>query len=437
MANDFTSNITRKLARVFLEKFESLRVLSKNVNTQLLSGEFDPSSGDTIDFKRPTDYKSSRTTDGDVTADTNRSDIVTGKASGVVQDYITVRVDFKEADQAIKMDQLDQLLAPMAKRIVTDLEVDFAKFMMKNCGQHAGSMTPADYGKAVTTWSDVAEAGAVMAANGIPEDDKWIYAVNPYTQSALANVQRSLGSGGVSGELVSEAHQKAILADDFAGMRVMRATTLATYTSATTGDLVGALNGNPDVSYATAKDTMTQSLAVNGFGTFAGVIPAGAVIKISGRNRLNLSTRQAVVNASAGTVEFTATVVQDSAAFVAGAGTIVVSGPGIWENPALAGVGAYNTTDSALQSGDVVTIMGLDNTLYQPNLFWHKQAFAIGSVPIEKLYSTDTLATTEDGMQIRISKGADFLGNKQEVRFDLRPAYAALNPFFAGQSWGL
>ncbi len=66
-------------------------------------------------------------------------------------------------------------------------------------------------------------------------------------------------------------------------------------------------------------------------------------------------------------------------------------------------------------------------------MFWHKNAFAIASVPIEKLYSTDTLGTTEDGLQLRVSKGASILANKQIVRFDLRPAYGVLNPFFAGQ----
>ena len=117
MANNFDSNISRKLMRVFLEKFQSKRVLSKNVNTSLLVNAFNPTTGDTVDYKRPTDYKSTRTSDGDISGTTAQS-IITGKASAVVQDYITVEVDWLEADQAIKMDQLDQLLDPMATRIM-------------------------------------------------------------------------------------------------------------------------------------------------------------------------------------------------------------------------------------------------------------------------------------------------------------------------------
>ena len=155
MANNFDSNFTRKLMRSFLEGFETKRVLSKNVDTQLFQGKFNPSTGDTIDVKRPTDYRTSRTPTGDLTAET-KSDIITGKASAVVQNYYTVFVDYDEADEAIKMDQLDQLLDPMSTRIVTDLEVDYANFMMINSALLAG--TP---GTAADTWDDVAEAGSI------------------------------------------------------------------------------------------------------------------------------------------------------------------------------------------------------------------------------------------------------------------------------------
>lgn len=423
MANSFDSNFTRQLARIFLEKFESARVLSKNVNTQLLAGRFNPASGANVDFKRPTDYTSQRTSAGDVSA-LSADDIITGKATGTVQDYFTVFVDYDEADEAIKMDQIDQLLAPMATRIVTDLELDFADFMMKNSGLLAG--TP---GTAVTTWDHVAEAGSVMASAGIPGDDMWIYAVNPYTQTSLASDQRSLGSGGKSGELIDTAHKKAVITENFAGMRVMSATTLSSFTTPTTSDLVGVV-GTIDVTYLTAKDSMTQSIPVTGIGSFSGTILAGTVVRITGRNRLNMSTRQAVIDGSGANVLFTAVVTAD-ATFSGGAGTLVVSGPGIFETG-----GAFNTTDTAIASSDVITILNADATLFQPNLFWHKQAFSIGSVPIKKLNSTDTLATTEDGLQFRVSKGVGFPENKQKVRIDFRPAYGVMNPFFAGQGFG-
>jgi len=425
MANSFDSNITRKLARIFLEKFESARVHSKNVNTQLLTGRFSPSSGDTVDFKRPTDYTSTRTAAGDISG-SSPSDIITGKATGTVQNYFTAWVDFNEADEAIKMDQIDQLLAPLATRICTDLELDFAEYMMQNSSLLAGTV-----GTAATTWDHIAEAGAVLQATGVPNDRPWCYTVNPFTQRNLASNQRSLGAGGVAGQLIDTAHKKATIAQGFAGFdSVMTATTLPNITTDSEADRTGALNGNPDVTYATAKDSMTQDLVVDGFGASL-EIRAGDKVQITGRFALNQSTRQLILDDTGAKQVWQATVKTAVTLDGSGTGTIVVTGPAIYE-----ATGSYNTVDSAPINNDVVTILGAASTTLQPNLFWHKDAFSIGSVPIKKLYSTDTLATTKDGLQFRVSKYSVGDANAQTIRFDLRPAYAVLNPFFGGHGWG-
>ena len=420
MANDFSSNFTRQLARVFLEKFDSERVLSKNVNTQLLQGKFNPATGDKVDFKRPTDYVSVRTATGDVSGET-ADPIITGKATGTVQPYFTSFVDYDEADEALKMDQLDELLAPMATRLKTDFELDFAKFMMKNTGLVAGTV-----GTGVSTWDHVAEAGSIMASTGIPSDS-WCYAVNPYTQRALASNQRSLG---VNPE-VGSANSKATIAENFAGMKVMTATTLASYTTGTGADRVGAIvTAAPTPTYSAARDTMTQSIQVTGFQANL-VVAAGETLTVTGRNRLNLSTREMILDETGAAILFSGTVTESVTLNGSGVGTLVITGPAIYE-----ATGAYNTVDSALAIGDVVTLGGAASTVIQPNLFWHKQAFSVGSVPIKKLYSTDTVATTEDGLQFRISRGSSFLNNEQKVRIDFRPAYGVMNPFFAGQGFG-
>jgi hypothetical protein len=146
---------------------------------------------------------------------------------------------------------------------------------------------------------------------------------------------------------------------------------------------------------------------------------------------LNQSTREPIIDGTGSNVLWTAVVVEDSANFSSGAGSLTVSGPGIFE-----ATGAHNSTDVAIGAANVVTILPADNTLFQPNLFWHKQAFSIGSVPIKRLHSTDTFGETEDGLQFRVSKGSNFTTNVQQVRIDFRPAYAVLNPFFSGQGWG-
>ena len=421
MANNLNSNVTRKVARVFLEAFESSRVVTKTVDTQLLSGKFNPSSGSTVDFKRPHDYNSIRTSGGDISAST-KSDIIAGKATGTVQNYFTVATEWGNVEEALELDQLEQILAPMARRIVTDLEIDLASYMLKNSSLKYGS-----HGTAVDAWGDVAGAGALMDSIGVPAAAERYYLMNPFTTSALANVQNGLNA---SDQLVRTAWENAQISQNFGGMRALTSNALASFTSGTGADRAGTLSAAPDATYVTAKDTMTQTLAVTGF-TSGMVVKAGDMVTIADVNRLNLDTRTAMIDASGANVAWTGVVTAD-VTLTGGAGNIVVAGPAIYEAN-----GQYNTVDAAPANGAVVTILSASATLYQPNLFFTKQAFGLGTVKLPKLYSTDTIATTEDGMSIRVSKYADGDANTQKIRFDLLPAYATFNPFMAGQGFGV
>jgi len=422
MANNFESNFTRKLAPIITKSFETKRTISKNVDTQLLEGRFkDGDTGKIVDFKRPTDYRTVRSPTGAITG-ADQSDIVTGKSSGVVQDYFTVYVDYDEADEALKMAQKNKLVnIPMMDRLVVDMELDYSKFMMENTALLSG--VP---GTAVGSWGDVAKAGATLLSSGVPQDAPWCYGMNPFTQVALADQQRSLGTNPE----VSLANDKALVKENFAGMRVMACTTLASYGTGTFVDRAGTLAAAPDPTYVTAKDTMTQVLSVTGLQA-SNIIIAGTTITVAGSNRLNLSTRQPIIGADGSQILWSGTVTESTVTDGAGAATLIVTGPGIFE-----AAGQYNTISAALANGAVVTLGGSSGNVIQPNLFWHKQAFSIGSVPIKKLQSTDTLAKTHDGLMLRVSMGSDFLANKNAVRIDFRPAYAVLNPFFAGQGFG-
>jgi hypothetical protein len=422
MANNLSSNVTRKVARVFLDAFENSRVITKTVDTQLLSDKFNPSSGSTVDFKRPHDYNTIRTSGGDISSST-KSSIIAGKATGTVQNYFTAATDWGNLEEAIQLDQLEDILAPMARRIVTDLELDFASFMLKNSSLRYGT-----HGTAVDAWSDVAGAGAFMDSIGINPASERYYLMNPFTVATLASAQSGLNSVD---SLIRTAWENAQISTNFGGLRALSATTLASFTSSSGADRAGTLSAAPDATYVTAKDTMTQSLAVTAFQANM-VVKAGELVTIASVNRLNQSTRQAMVSATGTNVAWTGVVTADVTLGASGEGTLVVAGPAIYES-----TGQYNTVTAAPANGAVVTIVSATATLYQPNLFYTKQAFGLGTVKLPKLYSTDTVATTSDGMSIRISKFSDGNANTQSIRFDLLPAYACFNPSMSGQGFGV
>jgi hypothetical protein len=175
---------------------------------------------------------------------------------------------------------------------------------------------------------------------------------------------------------------------------------------------------------------MTQDWSVSGFTNDA-VIKAGDIIQVTGKYRCSLSTRQPIFDSAGAQVLFRATVTEDVTLSGTGTGNITVAGAGIWES-----AGQYNTTTAALASSDVITILGTSAGVVQPSLFFHPQAFSMATVKLPKLYATDTVATTEDGISLRVTKYSDGDKNKQMCRVDLLPAFGTLNPFFAGQGFG-
>jgi len=435
MANVLDSNITRKLLRIFLKAFESNRVITKTVNTQLFTGQFTPASGSFVDIKRPHDYTTVRTAGGDLTG-VQKDDITSGKATAVVQNYFTSATEWENVEEALRLDQLDQILEPMARRMITDLESDFANFMMLNSGLVQGTV-----GTGVSAWNEVAEAGALMSSIGVPQDMRWFYIINPFTQVALADLQNALSAG--SPRLVDTAWERAQITREFGGMSALTSTQLSSYTTNTTADVAGALSATPEASYRLAQatagltasiaDSMQQGLAVDTFGTTSPVLVAGTTVSVPTRFLLNQSTRLPALDASGAGIPWRG-ILNADATLATGAGAFVVSSPATFdsgtENP------QYNTVVAPLVDTDVLLIESASASTFQPNLFYHPQAFSMATVKLPKLFSTDTVVTTEDGFSIRVSKYADGDTNTQKIRFDLLPAYAALNPWFAGHGWG-
>lgn len=421
MANNLSSNIQATLSKKILDRFESSRTISKTVNTQFLDGAINSNTGDTVFIKRPGRFKSIRSADGDlVAAGSTPNDIIAGKAKGVVQDYITVETEWSNLEEAIELNQLDELVVePMIDELVATLETSFGQFALANCNLSVG--VP---GNEADAWGDIAQAGALTKSMSFPKGDV-TYLVNPFNQVALAEIQRSIGTAD---GLVNPAFKDAVINSNFAGLRVMTSDSLATFTSGDNTDRVGAIVGTPDPAYVTAKDTMTQSITINGLDA-TGTVKAGEVIEVTGRFYLNQSTRQQILNGGSG-VKWRAVVTAD-AVIAANAVTVVVAGPAISETSE-----QYDTIDKGLTAGDVVTFLHGEQTLFQPNMFYHKNAYSIGSVPIPRLSAQDTFMKTKDGLQIRMTRGSSLRENKQVLRLDLLPAFSSLNPFLAGQGYG-
>lgn len=61
MPNNLDSNVSQIVLKKFLPGFMSDLVLAKTVDRQLLAGEINSSTGDSVSFKRPHQFSSLRT----------------------------------------------------------------------------------------------------------------------------------------------------------------------------------------------------------------------------------------------------------------------------------------------------------------------------------------------------------------------------------------
>ena len=424
MANNTSSNISQIVLKKFLKPWENDLVLCKTVDRQVVSdGDINPSTGDTIWVKRPHSYKSSRTADGDLTSET-KSSIISGKAPAVVQDYITVAMEYSQLEQAIKLNQLEEILAPARQRIVTDLETSFANFVKNNASHQLGAA-----GTQLSKWSDVAQTSAFMSAFGMPKDKaNWYAVINPFAASALADAQGGLA--GNSGDLVTSAWTDAMISKSFGGVNALTSDSLSTHVNGNADFATAVVASAPDQTYVTGKDTWKMVLPLSGLDA-TGTINVGDQVAIAGVYWLNQQTKDIIIGADGNPIPFTGTVSVGGTAS-GGVLSITVTAPAFFEAE-----GQYNAVASAIAGGEVVTrVSGTAGQTVQPNLFYHKQAFGLCTVQLPKLDSIDSAVGNLDGFSIRVHRYSDGDRNVQMVRFDLLPAFASYNSMLAGRFSG-
>jgi hypothetical protein len=424
VANNYQSNINKKLLKSFADGFDSSTVILNTVSKQLVN-DFDASTGGDygqVSMKRPPQYVPQRTSDGDLTS-ASINPVRTGKVQAEVSDYVTVYVENTQVEEALEADQLDELLKPISEDMVVEVESEAGQFMATNA-----SLTSGDPDLAIDQWSDVANAGALLKDIGCPAGKKYGL-IDCFDEVELANLQTQLGVNPESGT----AWADALIKKNFAGLDVMTSNNLPQYTSG--NDVTGiTLAATPSSSYTSYKDTYRMALTLAGFTATTGTLGAGTTLEFGGTGLVNMRNRKELRKGGA-SINLTLTVLPDtdgSLVYTAdGSGNIVVqvSGAAIYET----GVdGAFNTVTKALASADSITIRETADTIYRPGLAYHEGFIGVGSVVLPKLHATDSMVMNHKNMSIRVHRFSDGVGNKNRYRFDILPTFACFNP-----AWGV
>lgn len=431
MANTLDGNFREKVLPKFLKHLESNMISVKSVDRQTVGdGEWDPESGETVAVKRPTQYNEIETTDGDLTGK-DESDIKVGNAFATVQNYITVWIKWTNFERALKLNQLDKLLEPAARRIATTVERNLNTLMINN-GAHSLGLV----GTKVSAWSEVSRVGDFAKEFGFPEDGNIMVQMNNFDKSSLADKQTGL----LNNDLTRTSWEQAQLTDNIAGVRHFTSNALVAHTNGLHAGTL-TLGATPTATYDSVKNSYIQSMVISGLTATTGTITAGTRIQVTDNSRtyLQQDTKQPLLGENGLPVKWTGVVTADVTADGSGDATVLVSGPAIFE-AVTGGAGAFNTVTSALTSGDAVTLIsGAASATNKPNLFYHKQAFGLSFVNLPRLTGgvVSSSASLGDGLvSARVSMYADGTTNKQRVRLDVLPAHAVFNPLLAGVWYG-
>ena len=425
MPNLVNGNVSQIVLKKFVPGFKSTNVLCNAVDRQLIQGELNPSTGETVFLKRPHQYKAIRTADGNLTAQST-SNLISGKVAATVSNYCTVWVDYQQFEEALKLNQLDRILEPAYARMSTEIELELANYFVKNAALSLGTA-----GTAITKWSDVAQTGSMLTDIGAIGGRKYAI-MDPWAAQNLADKQGALQSGNV--ELIRSAWEDAQIAGNFAGVRALMSNALANRTS---GSAAGAasvtVKTTPTVTYDAVKDTMQMTVVLTGASLAAKNVAVGDQVQFNASFWLNQQTKQVLFRNGAA-VPFTGTVTAAASA-VSNDITVVLSGAGIVDatNP------QYNTISKAITAGDSVTILGAASTVYKPNIFFHESAVAMGTVVLPKLHGWDSsvFVDPDTGLSMRATMSSNPTTNVQAIRIDLLPAFAITNPMFAGVFYGV
>ena len=159
--NDLSSNVSTITLKKFVKEFMDSLIAVRTVDTQIVKGEINANTGDTVFVKRPTQANSIETSGGDLTSE-DPDNLIRGKAAATIQNYITGYAEWTSLEEATELNQLDTFLKPFARKMVTTLEQNLLAFMNLNSGLTVGSG-----GTVVDQWSDVAAANSLMDAMGV------------------------------------------------------------------------------------------------------------------------------------------------------------------------------------------------------------------------------------------------------------------------------
>ena len=365
--------------------------------------------GDTITIRKPNQFTVRNT----IVA--SAQDTTEGKLTMTVNQVRGVDFQFTSTQLTLNIGELaDRVIKPamvqLANAIDTTLMAEF--FRIHNwVGQpNTGADTP------IASFALFARGAERLDQLSCPSDDRSAV-LSPESNWALAGSQTALFLQSVGQPAYRTGEIGSI-----GGVATYMSQNVPTFTTGTGAATAATVNGaNQNVTYASVLNTESvpgiQNLIVtSGAGT--DTYPKGTVFTIANVFAVNQVTKATLPFLQHFTVQADATA-------VAGAITLSIS-------PAIITSGAFQSVNSVPASGAAIVVAGDVSTSYRQNMMFHKNAFALASVPMVKPPgAVDVARESYKGISVRLIPYYDGTNDISNWRCDVLFAVKTVDPRLA------
>lgn len=351
--------------------------------------------GDTISIRKPTDF-TVRTT-----ATMAAQDVVEAKTTITVDQRRGVDFKFTSQDLTLKIGELSErvikpAMVQLANRIDTDLMA-----LYKYVPNWVGTA-----GNTVDSYADFAKAPQRLDEYAVPDDRSAVLA--PADHWGLLGSQTAL----YIQDAAKGAYRKGSLGE-IGGVDTYMSQNVPTHTVG--ADVSGTVNQSITSSttdYATVKNTMQQTITVASLN-----LNPGDVFTIANVNAVNPVTKADLGFAKQ---------------FVC----ISYSSNSLVMYPAMIWSGAFQNVAVASGTTDLnsaaITAVGTATNSYRQNLVFHRNAFALVSVPLVKPPgAVDVSRQSYKGINVRVIPVYDGISDESAWRLDLLYGVKAIDPRLA------
>lgn len=394
-----------KISKEVVRLLENELVMGKIVGNDQLDTE-KLKHGGTIKVRRQMQYLGQ---DNNLDLTSFDEDIIDGTVTVTMDQTWSGKVTIGALDRTMSFDRYSQqILQPMARRAAERIELAIA------------SLYPSYYwfdgtpGTVPATFSALADAGAIFSDAGNAMGGR----VAIHSPAATAKLAAAIAANNVQGNN-KVALEKAMIGN-FAGFDNYQSVFAPTHT-------VGVATGTPvvngasqNVTYATAKDTWSQSLVTSGWtNSTTGILKAGDVFTIAGVNAVNPNTKQ-----STGRLQTFTVLADATSGATTGPATLTISPPIIIS-------GAFQTVTAAPANSAAITVKtGTGGTGYKQSLLIDPASIALATRPIDIPQNEGLKSSTIAGEFVTMSVTSWVDGNtlSENMRFDMLYKPVVLDP---------